>query len=91
MERRCLGRRRLERRRLGIRSVGRRSLERCRLGDAAWSDAAWADSADGDLSLTPASTNASWLDIRQAEAALGIVSPDCDPILSTCSSATGNP
>jgi serine protease AprX len=59
-------------------------------GDAAWGDAAWADAAGGDLSVLQASTNATDDDISQVEAALGIVDPVCDPILSTCS-ATGTP
>jgi serine protease AprX len=59
-------------------------------GDAAWGDAAWADAAHGDMSLTQASTSMSWRDIRDAEAALGIVDPACDPILSSCT-ATGTP
>jgi serine protease AprX len=59
-------------------------------GDAAWKDAAWADSAHGDMSLTQASTSMSWHDIREAEAALGIVDPACDPILSSCTD-TGTP
>jgi hypothetical protein len=32
----------------------------------------------------------SWHDIREAEAALGIVDPACDPILSSCTD-TGTP
>jgi hypothetical protein len=42
------------------------------------------------MSLTQASTSMSWHDIRQAEDALGIVDPACDPILSSCTD-TGTP
>jgi serine protease AprX len=52
--------------------------------DAAWSDAAWADGADGDPSIgvdptviDPAAQDAALAD-------LGIVSPDCDPTITTC-------
>ena len=50
--------------------------------DAAWSDAAWADAAIGDSTVvrSPMTTE----ETDQAEAALGIVDPSCDPVQSTC-------
>jgi serine protease AprX len=52
--------------------------------DAAWSDAAWSDAAVEDLSLTPDATPVTDDEMAQVEAALGIVDPACDPILSVC-------
>jgi serine protease AprX len=55
--------------------------------DAAWSDAAWADNAKGDddtSDAAPATTD----DMAAALADLGIVNGDCDPTLTTCTTAT---
>ena len=90
--RRSLGRRSLERRRLGVRSMGRRGLERRSLGRRRLGRRGLGrrGSTRRRMSLTQASTSMSWHDIDQAEAALGIVDPACDPILSSCT-ATGTP
>ena len=58
---------------------------------AAWSSAAQSDEAVGDLSLTAAATNATDDEIDQVESNLGIVDPDCDPILSTTCTAPAQP
>ena len=58
---------------------------------AAWSSAAQSDEAAGDLSLTAAATNATDDEIDQVESNLGIVDPDCDPILSTTCTAPTQP
>jgi serine protease AprX len=52
--------------------------------DAAWSDAAWADGAGGDASIGLDSTALDPAEQDAALAALGIVTPDCDPTVSTC-------
>jgi len=58
--------------------------------DAAWSDAAWADMSSSDAVLSVAQTTASAAEIAQVDAALGLGSPACDPIVSACTTqATG--
>ena len=57
--------------------------------DAAWSDAAWADLAGADLSLTPSSTPVTEDEMTNVQAALGIVDPACDPVLSVCTAPGG--
>jgi len=52
--------------------------------DAAWSDAAWADNADGDPAVPTDSTAIDQASQDSALAALGIVNPDCDPTVDTC-------
>src|SRR5579862_5667813 len=58
-------------------------------GSAAWASAAWgsattADAALSDPSIDPRATAMTDDQITEAEAALGIVDPACDPILSIC-------
>jgi serine protease AprX len=52
--------------------------------DAAWSDAAWADNAETDTSigLEPTAVAPDVQDAVLAE--LGIVDPDCDPLVTVC-------
>ena len=59
--------------------------------DAAWSDAAWADASGSDAVLPVAQTAAGPGEIAQVEAALGLISPACDPLVTACTAppATG--
>jgi hypothetical protein len=50
---------------------------------AAWSDAAWADASDADVTVERSPMTATETD--QAEAALGITDPSCDPVQNNCS------
>jgi serine protease AprX len=55
--------------------------------DAAWSDAAWADNAGADQGVADDAAPQAEQDAVLAD--LGIVSPDCDPILTQCTTDTG--
>ncbi len=52
--------------------------------DAAWADAAWADGAEGETVSTTADDPVSALDQSSMLAQLGIVDPNCDPTVTTC-------
>lgn len=54
--------------------------------DVAWSDAAWADNGADDPGSMP---DISSTDADALLAQLGIVDPNCDPTLTTCTSTTG--
>jgi len=59
--------------------------------DAAWSDAAWSDAAWSDFAETETEGDvpvADPADQQAAEAAYGIVDPNCDPTISICQAVT---
>ena len=55
--------------------------------DAAWASAAWADAVRSDAAMSDSPVVRSPMTLEetdQAEADLGIVDPNCDPVQSTC-------